>query len=813
MIVNVITKSGSNGFHGDGHAYFRGRNLEASNYFYNLGLVEQGIPIDGARRAPFQKNEWGFTAGGPFIKDKTFWFGSFEKTHQQVPFTLSPPTGVVTVTQPFNEYMYSVKLDHKLTNNNQISARFNQTHQLADNQSTQTPVNATPDDLTKSENHDHNLTGSLTSIITPNLVNEARVGWHRIHLLLPDESSTVAIKFPNFTQGANFCCPQFTFEDRYQGTDSLTWTHGSHTLKAGVSMAYIPFSSGFQQFHFGQYIATSAGVPTSFTFGVGPSGTFQGNDGGVVDSKDNVYGAYVQDTWKITPTLTLNYGVRYDIEAGAFRGGTIQKPGGGCFQGNGVISACSSDKNNFQPRVGLAWSPSGNSWLFGGPDKTVISASFAEVTQLAYLNLILDSLNFDGANLLTVTTEDPAVLAFYPNAPPQSVLGPFVLAQRSTGFFGRVRPISDQLKNPEIRHVNFSIRRELTPATSVELDYIGVFGFGLFGEDDKNYPAIVPDSSHPGFFLPFGDRPDPRFLAIRMNENSRTSHYNGLVASVQRRLSSHVQFLASYTWSKLLTSAEDFFGLSEPAIPHEFRPELAPAANDIRHLFNYSLVLDTSKLASGHLSPLANNWALAFTGSVQSGRPYPISTGTAAVPGSIFPGLGSETQQRPNVLSDGTLSVLNIANADGSLPSTAPGSDFQFISGNLGRNSGLGSRYARLDISLSRGFALGSNEQRKLVLKADAFNILNHTNFIGYSGNDALNVLPIGSHGCSLCIDSSTGFIIGRNGQALNVHNLRGGPSDQNFLEPNWGAPLAGIGNPVSADIPRQIQLGVKIIW
>jgi hypothetical protein len=442
--------------------------------------------------------------------------------------------------------------------------------------------------------------------------------------------------------------------------------------------------------------------------------------------------------------------------------------------------------------------------------------------------------------LLTVTTSDPAILAFCPNppsncvAPPASLLTPFVAAKVAKGFFGRVRPIAANLRNPEIRHVNFSIRREITPTTAVELNYIGVFGFGLFGEDDLNFPALVPDPAAPGFFLPldngsltagcpagFSCRPDPRFLAIRTNQNSRTSHYNAASVGVTRRLASHVQFNLNYTWSKLLTSGEDFFGISEPNIPHNFGAEMGPSANDIRHLFNYSLVLDTSRLLTGRMSPIGNNWAVAFTGSVQSGRPYPISTGTAGLSTSTFPALGSETQQRPNILPNGQLSVLDIANADGSLPTTGPAGDFKFIGGNLSRYAGLGSGYARLDVSLSRGFQLGHNEQRKLILKADAFNILNHTNFLGFNGNDVMNVLPVMPHGCTRCIDASNGLMIGGNGQPLTLQTLRSGVPDANLLAPNWAplganglpVPVVGIGDPTSADIPRQIQLAVKITW
>src|SRR5215469_4518456 len=102
VILNVITKSGTNGFHGDAHTYFRGRNLTASTFFYNA--LDPGSQF---RRAPFQKQEGGFTAGGPFVKDRTFWFVSYEQAHQESPLTLIPPTGAITVAQPVNELLAS----------------------------------------------------------------------------------------------------------------------------------------------------------------------------------------------------------------------------------------------------------------------------------------------------------------------------------------------------------------------------------------------------------------------------------------------------------------------------------------------------------------------------------------------------------------------------------------------------------------------------------------------------------------------------------------------------------------------------------
>ncbi len=119
VILNVVTKSGTNGFHGDAHGYFRGRNLTASTFFYNQ------TPQAQFGRAPFFKHEGGFTAGGPFVKDKSFWFVSYETAHQASPLTLTPPSGSITVQQPTDELLWSAKWDHQLSSKHHLTVRYN----------------------------------------------------------------------------------------------------------------------------------------------------------------------------------------------------------------------------------------------------------------------------------------------------------------------------------------------------------------------------------------------------------------------------------------------------------------------------------------------------------------------------------------------------------------------------------------------------------------------------------------------------------------------------------------------------------------
>ncbi len=870
IILNVITKSGTNSVHGDGHFYARGRNLGSSTFFYNLGN-----PPD---RAPFFKHEGGFVLGGPFVKDKTFWFVSLEKTHQGVPLTLSPPTGIVTTTQPTKEVLWSAKFDHKLTNNHQFTARFNAQRDIQDNLLVQVPQNAAPESLVSGLVHDHTLNIALVSTPTSHTVNEARFFWHRFLTQTPTKSVLPGNSGPGFYTGAAFCCPQAGLQDRYQYLDNLSWTHGSHTVKTGANFSRFPYSSLFKQYFYGEYqyakpllVSEGGGAPgsaanpaISFTTSFGP---------GSVTSTDMIYSAYVQDSWKATNSLTVNYGVRWDMEVGAFQGGTIPDPNSkGCFQKNGIIPACSSDHNNWQPRLGLAWSPNFDSGflhtLFGNPGRSVIRASVAEVTELAYLNIVLDSLNFDGTTLLTKVisakstdsnfAQEQAVLASAPNAPSPGLLAtfnPFPIHN-----FGRIRPISNHLRNAETRHVSFSISRQLTNTFVAEVGYIGVFGFGLFGERDTNSPVVTPDPAHAGFFyfakgpttadptLPENGRPDNRFTGIRTNDNSRTSAYHGGYVKATQRLAHHVQFTGSYVYSKTLGTSEDFYGASEPADPYaSMSLDRAPSQQDIRHQGSISLVVDSEKLFTAPvLKQIANNWSIGVIGSIQSGRPYPISTGDRFFASRSFVGIGNESPQRPNVAPDGTLNVTNIAGAFQSTllisetghaacptcPQTtflAPANassngpldsltgdlvDFQFLSGNLARDAGLTSPYRRFDISLIKAIPIPRHETWRVELKVDLINAFNHPLFTQFNGNDTLNALPIkASATCPVvdglptaCLSAVSGHFIGTNGNILKLQDLQHGRLDSDIANPTFN----GVGNPAATDVARIIQLSVR---
>src|SRR5260370_14893021 len=187
VILNVVTKSGTNGIHGDGHAYFRGRNLAASDAFYNLGLLSpttglvannrcpnfgRSSDISGCPRAPFNRAEGGFTLGGPFIKDKLFWFTSYELSHQELPLILTPFGAPQTVSQPVKNLLYSGKIDYHVTSNSTFSVRYAVDRLRESNVIVQTGTNITPDGLNAILNNNANVNSGFVTSITPPMPND-----------------------------------------------------------------------------------------------------------------------------------------------------------------------------------------------------------------------------------------------------------------------------------------------------------------------------------------------------------------------------------------------------------------------------------------------------------------------------------------------------------------------------------------------------------------------------------------------------------------------------------------------------------------
>jgi hypothetical protein len=550
------------------------------------------------------------------------------------------------------------------------------------------------------------------------------------------------------------------------------------------------------------------------------------------------------------------------------------------LQSNGLIPACGSDNNNWQPRLGIAWSPNFEQgtmhWLFGDPGKSVIRAAGGIITEMVDLNVEVNSLIFDGNTLFTQSitpasmgndgmTTGQQVLNAYPNQPNTALLDLF----KPVGFYGRVRPISPALKNPQVYMASLVYQRQLGASFTYSIGYQGVFAHGLFGEKDTNFPTPIADPVHPGYFYMPGV-PDPAFGPIRTVSSDRESGYNALVITVVKRMSHHVQFQGSYTWSHLLSDGEDFFGVSEPGNPlAPLSLDNASAQNDIRHLVNFNFVADTNNLfQTPVVRSLLNNWTFGMLNTLQSGRPFPVSTGDASFAGLNFSALGSETMQRPNICTAGSalpgcagappgaLVATNIASISGTNLEVGPAGvaaciaaglsncgalqttfaapagastsgpldsfagtpvDFQYINGNLVRNAGQSLAIYRFDISLTKAIKIPKWESASLELKMDVFNLFNHPGFIFNNSFDTLNLLPLPAlavngapnpnFNCTAsCLNPFTGLYLGANGQPLTLANFQRATYNaaKNFNE---------LGGPAGEVTPRIIQLAVRFRW
>ena len=879
IILNIITKSGTNDFHGDMHAYFRGRNFGASNYFYNLS--------DPASRAPFFKHEYGFTAGGPFVKRRLFWFMSLEDTAQGAPITSLPFGNSITINQPVNEQLWSAKVDANLSAKHLLTVRYNVQRDTQSNVLLNTPPGTTdPSGLVNSIIHDSGLNLGLVSTLTSHAVNQGRFFWHRFVLSTLPVNTLPAEALPNAYVGADYCCPQGDYQNRFQYIDNLSWTKGSHAFKFGVNISHFPIYALYQQFHDGEYSNFAPGLctnaffpqangqcPSQFTIGLGP---------GAVNTAANLYGFYAQDSWQLRRNITVNYGLRYDRESGAFTGGTVPDPQvpGGCFQSNGLIPACGSDNSNWQPRLGVAWSPSFENgighWLFGDPGKSVVRAAAGRITEMVDLNVVVNSRIFNGNNLFTQSitagstgsdgvTTGQQVLGSYPNRPSESLLNLF----KPIGYYGRVRPISPTLKNPQVDMFALTYQRQLGSSFTYSIGYQGVFAHGLFGENDTNFPTPIADPAHSGFFY-MPDVPDPAFGPIRTVFSDRESGYNALVVTVVKRMAHHVQFQGSYVWSHTLSDGEDFFGLSEPGNPlAPLRLENASAQNDIRNLVNFNFVADTNNLFEASVArTLLNNWTFGMMSTLQSGRPFPVSTGDAALTGMNFTDLGSETMQRPNVCTSGSslpgcegapidaLVATNVGSISGTnlevgsggvaaciaagltncaalqttfaAPAGASTSgpvdsftgtpvDFQHINGNLVRNAGQTLAIYQFDISATKAIRIPRWNSASLELRVDIFNVFNHPGFIFNNSFDALNLLklpaltlngaPNPNFNCTAsCLNPFTGLYVGASGQPVTLTTFQRATY-------NGAKRFNGLGGPAGEVTPRIIQLAIRFRW
>ncbi len=792
--VNVILKSGSNDFHGSLFEFHRNAALDARNFFAPASEPKPkyirnqfggaiGGPIKHDRTFFFADYEGTRSREGitrvtnvPTALERA---GNFSQSVFGVPtnpftglpfdngiipdFFINPVGRAIAAlyplpnrNEPFQNFVsspilrddndsFDARVDHNITDRANLTFRYSFGDRNLFEPFTGPSFSLVPGFGDSVKRRSQNGMVALTMVLTPNLVNESRVAFSRVAASVGQEASVLnsAVGLPAISSrardlGLSFITitgfsplgdegnnPQNSVTNVYQFLNNASYVSGDHLIKFGVDLRFSQQnafrdveSRGRLQFSpFGQITGNALG---DLLLGF-PLLTSVARVDNPQQIRTESYNFFINDSYRVTRRLTLTGGLRYeynsppvDAEDRANIYDVVSRslvPVGT----NGVPrSGFEADKNNFAPRVGFAWSVSEKTVLRGGYGIYYDQSPLAPAEALYFNSPFFDNNIFFSLPGLPLTLNDPFP-SFFPFPLPDSALA-----------------IQRDLRTGYMQHWNFNVERQLGSSSVIELAYVGSKGTKLLTARDINQPQ--PSVLPPG--LPFVPRPDPRFDDIDLLESRANSNYNALQARFQQRLARGFSGLVSYTWSKSIDDASNFFSSAgDPNFPqnsYNVAAERGRSNFDVSHRLSasyaYGLPFGRGRryLADdGWLSTVLSGWETFGIVTLQSGRPFTVAllseidnSGTGR---SI---LGFGANDRPNLIGNPelsnptTLQWFNTAAFAFPVPGTF---------GNAGRNILEGPGFQNVNASLVKNTAL--SERVNLQFRAEAFNLFNHPNF------------------------------------------------------------------------------------
>jgi hypothetical protein len=721
----VVSKSGTNKIHGDVFEYYRGKFLNADNTFTQQTELAQhtGSPA-------YNRNQWGGAIGGPIFKDRTHYYGAFERTQGTTSWTLFEPAGSAAATDyakllgtfpsPNNDTLLTARFDHTLKPNQQIFFRYSQEWQL----STGSGCGGTTTTGCYDGHYPRKAyVGGHTWEPNAKMVNEARFQYAYISYELgpwntPIPSKPTDLTDPNYSKNISlsFAFPSLSYghnyaavgvESRWQVNDSLSIQKGAHSLKFGFDISYVPYVdagalnlNGTYTFQTDQpFDATPAtesllcatpgatNCPHQFTQSAVPLLYF-------LPSTQTAY--FVEDSWKAKPNLTLSYGLRYDRQYGsAFLDTFTPNPARPIpFQGNPHLRG---DKNNFGPRLGFSWDPfkKGKDVIRGGYGIYYNFIS-TELQEAEKLNFIQCSISLTGSNYLPYPNpyNGQSVSSFCSTAPPS------------------VNIMSPGFSNPYQHQFTLGYSRQLGTDLSVSVD--GIYDRGLrdYKQYDLNIPVNYPTNSV---------RPNPTFSRITQNASTAATEYKGLYVKFTKQYSHRYMWTASYA----LSSAMDNNPHALPVNYNNLQQDWGPAGIDQRNalVFSGSYMLP-GKIMVGGIFSYRSTTPFSVTTTTTSPNVFPFNpniNGTAQyVPGT------TRDQGRRNL----NYAAINAYRADlnaNVAPYKAACLAGNCLSTNLGPGSVASQGYKDFDIRISKYFF--QHETRRLEIIGQAFNLFGTENY------------------------------------------------------------------------------------
>ncbi len=657
-VVNTITKSGTNAFHGSFFWYFRNRSLDARDRY-------------AAINPPEVRHQTGGTLGGPIKKDKLFFFFDTEIQRRHNPMADSVINSSVNGTSQTwigcgapatpaqcaaanavlprlfgltdrraDQQLYFAKLDYHLNDRNTFSFSLNYLKFFSPN-GIQTGVSSTSGAGVGTNGDDsvRDRIGkmSLTSVPTNSIVNEFRFGWFKDRQAEDFDPTTVkgypignvSLSVAGLsTLGAYNVLPRLNpSENRFQYADNLSWVHGAHTFKFGIDISHTEDFANSLSNRFGSYtyssVTTFAEDFTSPAAGPSHYSSFtQAFGNPIADTFVTEYGFYAQDSWKITPKLTANYGLRYEYAS-------IPNPptSNPAYPQTGVIH---SPTGNIAPRIGLAYHLN---------DKTVLRAGYGLFYDRFESGLINTLYTANGiyTQSLTITSPTAAGAPIFPNA--------LVSSASATGATSVV--FGDKnLRNPYTQQINAVVERSLSKSMTLTVSYLNNRGKQLYTTRDLNIGplssqvynfTILNNQYQPTgqvystqIYLP-ANRVDSRYQHVYQVENGGKQWYDAGVVQLVKHFSDQFMGTISYTWSHELDENQEsgsnaifFSGAPLSLYNGNYSNDKTNGNLDQRHRFVGTFVARPKFMKSNDswlAKYVVNGWEMTGLLTLASGRP------------------------------------------------------------------------------------------------------------------------------------------------------------------------------------------------
>jgi len=639
--INVVTKSGTNSLRGDLYGYFRNQRLNAANPLSNNKL-------------PSTQAQYGASLGGPVVRDRTFFFGNFEQRHlnqsglitiapanlaainarlDAVGFAgLRPTTGIYP--NPVHLTNVLAKVDHQFSTRDQFSVRYS----LYDSNSRNSRGAGALSSSTASsglDNADHTIAASNIFTISSRTVNETRGQYtHSDLLALPTDLAGPAVSISGVaTFGRLSSSPAGRLNHLYEIVNNLSHQAGAHAVRAGGSFLYNKTTITFPRSVRGSYAFSSLANFLSGTYNnLGFTQTF-GNT--VVPQTNPNVGFYVQDEWKVRPSLTLNAGLRYDLQ---------------------FLETIKTDKNNVSPRAGFAWSPFASR-------RTVIRGGFGLYYDRIPLRALANALLSSG-NTTTINSASQLSISLSPTQT-SAPLFPNILTTTPAAGLVNFTTMDPNMQNAYSTQGSIEIEQQLGAHSSFSVAYQRLRGLHLIATINQNVPTCVAAGGNNGC------RPNPNYANNGQYRGQADSNYNGLHLSFQQRPARWGSYRISYAYSKSMNNVGEFF-FSSPIDPTNIWRDYGRSDDDQRHRVTFNGAIN-SPMGKAHNAweHLSHGFQLSGFLQYYSAFPLNITTGVTTVQG---------TAGRP------------IVNGDFIRRNAGIGNDFFSVNARASRSFALGER-------------------------------------------------------------------------------------------------------------------------